>query len=33
MQNIKRIMVNTKIRTTGFIKRTPALAKISGDGE
>ena len=26
MQNIKRIMVNTKIRTTGFIKRTPALS-------
>ena len=31
-QSFKRIMVQTKIRTTGFIKRTPALVKISGDG-
>ena len=31
-QSIKRIMVKTKIRTTGFFKRIPALAKTSGDG-
>ena len=31
-QSFKRIMVKTKIRTTGFFKRIPALAKTSGDG-
>jgi len=31
-QSFKRIMVQTKIRTTGFIKKTPALAKISREG-
>ena len=31
-QTLKRIMIKTKIRTTGFIKRIPALAKTSGDG-
>jgi len=31
-QSFKRIMVQTKIRTTGFIKRIPALAKISREG-
>jgi hypothetical protein len=30
-QTLKRIMIKTKIRTTGFIKRIRALAKISGD--
>jgi hypothetical protein len=32
-QSFKRIMVKRKIRTSGFLKKTPALAKISGDGE
>jgi hypothetical protein len=31
-QSFKRIMIKTKIRTTGFIKRAPALEIISGDG-
>ena len=31
-RSIKRKMVKTKIRTTCFIKRIPALAKTSGDG-
>jgi len=31
-QSFKRIMVKRKIRTSGFLKKTPALAKISREG-